>query len=146
MPLCKLDFDCVVKTLRVQANCVFNNCYCICILCYACLHSNVCVLTTNSQFAIIIKFLPAYGMCDGVPTPSVPGSTSKYKDAVESSSTLRKRFLEEGEAQDRMRLFVKYMPHQMSRSEANDLFAQYGKIFLLEYHSEHRDKIYLVQI
>lgn len=71
-------------------------------------------------------------------------STLKHKDAVESSSSLRKRVLEEGEAQDRMRLFVKYMPHQMSRSEANDLFAQYGKIFLLEYHTEHRDKVYLI--
>ena len=52
--------------------------------------------------------------------------------------------MEEGESEDKMKLFVKYMPHQKSRSEINDLFSQYGKIFLLEYHCEHRDKMYLV--
>ena len=43
-----------------------------------------------------------------------------------------------------VKLFVKYMPHCCSPEKAVSLFLAYGKVHLLEYHSEHRDKLFLV--
>ncbi|CAI8031463.1 TNF receptor-associated factor 4 [Geodia barretti] len=43
-----------------------------------------------------------------------------------------------------VKLFVKYMPHCCSPEKAVSLFLAYGKVHLLEYHSEHRDKLFLI--
>ncbi|CAI8052749.1 hypothetical protein GBAR_LOCUS28871 [Geodia barretti] len=43
-----------------------------------------------------------------------------------------------------VKLFVKYMPHCCSPEKAVSLFLVYGKVHLLEYHSEHRDKLFLI--
>ena len=43
-----------------------------------------------------------------------------------------------------VKLFVKYMPHCCSPEKAVSLFLVYGQVHLLEYHSEHKDKLFLV--
>ena len=41
---------------------------------------------------------------------------------------------------------MKYMPHSCSPERAVSLFVPHGKVYLLEYHSEHRDKLFLVRV
>ena len=41
-------------------------------------------------------------------------------------------------------LFVCYMPHNWTREDVYHLFGLYGHIHMLEYHTEHKDKLYLV--
>ena len=44
-----------------------------------------------------------------------------------------------------VKLFVKYMPHCCTPEKAVSLFVAYGRVYLMEYHSEHRDKLFLVR-
>lgn len=45
-----------------------------------------------------------------------------------------------------VKLFVRYMPHNKSVEDIYQLFALYGHIHTLEYHTEHKDKLYLVRM
>ena len=44
-----------------------------------------------------------------------------------------------------VKLFVRYMPHNKSMEDVFHLFGLYGHIHTLEYHTEHKDKLYLVR-
>lgn len=82
----------------------------------------------------------------GLPQPKGMRSINQVsRNGTAFPPTGRRRKSPEPEA-SQVKLFVRYMPHNKTMEDVYHLFGLYGHIHMLEYHTEHKDKLYLVSL